>query len=400
MTRIGELISDLCPGGVEFRPLRDLISKNTGGGTPSRAVALYWDGGIPWASVGDLSIPRNFISSTRASISADGLANSPSNVIPRGEVIVAMKISPGKMKIAATDIAINQDLRGLRLLPSVDSRFLTYFFQTISVIGDGTIVRGITTDTLERIRVPVPPLEVQGEIVRILDTFTELEAQLEAELEARRRQHAYYWNRLLTPDGGWRRTKLGDIADIFDGPHATARKTAEGPWYLSISSLVNGRFDLSPSARIDPEQFDRWTRRVAARVGDTMFTYETRLGQAAYWDRNEPAALGRRMGVLRPKASEVFPRFLTLLYLGPEFQGLIRSKTIRGATVERFPIARMGQWPVSLPPLQEQRRIVEILDKFDALVNDLAIGLPAELAARRKQYEYYRDRLLTFEEAA
>jgi type I restriction enzyme S subunit len=131
-----------------------------------------------------------------------------------------------------------------------------------------------------------------------------------------------------------------------------------------------------------------------------MFSYETRLGQAAYWDRDEPAALGRRMGLLRPKVSEVYPRFLTLLYLGPEFQATIRSKKVRGATVERIPIAHIANWPVSIPPLDEQRRIVAILDKFDALVNDLSSGLPAELAARRKQYEHYRDRLLAFEAAA
>lgn len=200
----------------------------------------------------------------------------------------------------------------------------------------------------------------------------------------------------MTPRGNWRDTTLGEIADIFDGPHATPEKTAAGPWYLSISSLKDGRFDLSESVRLGEDEFAAWTRRVAPRVGDTLFSYETRIGQAAYWDRDEPAALGRRMGVLRPRESVVDPRFLTLAYLGPQFQALVQTKIVRGATVDRFPIANMSTWAISIPPLAEQQRIVEILDKFDALVNDLSVGLPAELAARRKQYEYYRDHLLTF----
>lgn len=290
--------------------------------------------------------------------------------------------------------------------PLVDQKFVYYYLLTkvdeLQKVARGTSVKlpqlGVRdTDTL---RIPVPPVEVQREIVEILDHFTELEGELEAELEARRNQYAFYWNALLTPGDGWRMTTLGEIAEIFDGPHATPKKTDSGPWYLSISSLMNGRFDLAESAHIGADQYDAWTRRVAPRPGDTMFSYETRLGQAAYWDRDEPAALGRRMGLLRPRESEVDPRFLTLVYLGPEFQSLIQANTVRGATVDRIPIANISSWCISIPSISEQRRIVDILDNFDALVNGRTAGLPAELHARRKQHEYYRDRLLTFEEAA
>lgn len=198
MTHVSQLISSHCPNGVPFKALGDCISRNIGGGTPSRSVDSYWNGGIPWASVGDLSVQGNFILGTRQSITEDGLKNSPSNVVARGDVVVAVKISPGKMKIAGIDVAINQDLRGLSLREFIDARFLTYFFQTVQVIGNGTIVKGITSDVLERIRIPVPPLEIQREIVRVLDDFTALEAALEAELEARRKQYEFYRNSLLT----------------------------------------------------------------------------------------------------------------------------------------------------------------------------------------------------------
>lgn len=315
-----------------------------------------------------------------------------------------------KVWLADGDGGCSGDVLAIRVKqefkPFLDTEFLYYllssdgfFAYNMQHAKGAKMPRGNKTAILNY-RIPVPLLEVQREIVKILDQFAQLESELEAELEARRRQHAFYWEYLLSPRKDWRTTTISEVALVFDGPHATPKKTHSGPWYLSISSLKNGRFDLSESAHLGDDEFPKWTRRVVPRPGDTMFSYETRLGQAAFWDTDEPAALGRRMGLLRPKEAVIDPRFLTLVYLGPQFQELIKTKTVSGSTVDRIPIADMASWPLVIPPLDEQKRIVEALDKFDALVNDLSDGLPAELSARRKQYEYYRDRLLTFQEAA
>jgi len=198
MNRLADLVSDLSPDGVEFKTLGDCVKRNLGGGTPSSSVSAYWGGEIPWASVGDLSIPGNFIRTTRSYITPEGLSNSSSNLVAPGDVIVAVKISPGKTKIAAAEIAINQDLRGLTLHDFIDNQFFAYYIQTVNIVGNGTIVKGITVETLERLRIPVPPLAVQLQIVKVLNNFTELEADLEAELEARRHQYSYYRDSLLT----------------------------------------------------------------------------------------------------------------------------------------------------------------------------------------------------------
>jgi len=186
---------------VEWKTLGECIEKNMGGGTPSKAVANYWNGDIPWASVGDLSIQGNLISSTRNFITGEGLKNSSSNLVPKGSVIVAVKISPGKMKIADIDIAINQDLRGLSLKNFLNNKFLTYYFQTISIAGNGTIVQGITVDTLNRVKVPVPPINEQNKIASVLDKFDKLihdiTEGLPAEIQARRKQYEYYRGKLL-----------------------------------------------------------------------------------------------------------------------------------------------------------------------------------------------------------
>jgi type I restriction enzyme S subunit len=187
---------------IRWTTLGEIVEKNTGGGTPSKAVSSYWNGDIPWASVGDLSLDGALITNTRNHITLEGLNHSSSNIVAKGDVIVAVKIAPGKMKIAGIDIAINQDLRGLRLRDSINSKFLYYFFQTINVVGNGTIVKGIRVDTLNKIKVPVPPMTEQERIVSILDKFDalvhDISDGLPAEITARRKQYEYYRGKLLT----------------------------------------------------------------------------------------------------------------------------------------------------------------------------------------------------------
>ncbi|MFH7326117.1 restriction endonuclease subunit S [Desulfurivibrio sp. C05AmB] len=163
--------------------------------------------------------------------------------------------------------------------------------------------------------------------------------------------------------GEW--TTIGEIAEIFDGPHATPKKIEEGPYFLSISSLENGKLDLSKSARVSEDQFVRWTKRVTPRVGDVLFSYETRLGEAALMPAGIRACLGRRMGLLRPNIDRVDPRYLLFAYLGPDFQREIRTRTNSGATVDRLALKELPEFPIRIPPLSEQKAIAHILGTLD-----------------------------------
>lgn len=406
MSRIYKLIAALAPRGVEFRTLGEVGEFIRGNGLQKADLTSE---GAPAIHYGQIHTHYGAWTETTRSFTDPGLAGRLRRAQP-GDLIIATTSEDDDAVAKATawighgEVAVSGDAYIYR--HKLEPRYAAYFFQSSPFRSQkmrhitGTKVRRISGEALATIRIPVPPLEVQVAIVSILDQFAELQAELEAELEARRRQHAHYWAALLTPDAQWRQTTLGALAEVFDGPHATPKKTDAGPWYLSISSLENGRFDLSKSAHLSDDEFPQWTSRVAPRVGDTMFSYETRLGQAAHWDSDQPAALGRRMGLLRPKLGQVNPRFLTLMFLGPQVQALIERNTVRGSTVDRIPIAKMAAWELAVPPLSEQERMVETLDKFDALVNDPSLGIPAELSARRQQYEYYRDKLLTFPEAA
>ena len=181
----------------------------------------------------------------------------------------------------------------------------------------------------------------------------------------------------------WGVTTVGEVAEIFDGPHATPTKTEVGPWFLSISSLKQGRLDLSESPHLSDEDFRKWTRRVTPREGDVLFSYETRLGEAALMPAGIQACLGRRMGLLRPRANRADSRFLLYAYLGPEFQQVIRERSIHGATVDRIPLVNISDWPIRLPELWVQKAIAELLGALDdkIAVNDRIIATSHSLAA-------------------
>jgi type I restriction enzyme, S subunit len=162
-----------------------------------------------------------------------------------------------------------------------------------------------------------------------------------------------------------KRTTIGDLGELFDGPHATPTRRSEGPYFLNIASLKSGRLDLVESDHVSEEDFKRWTRRVVPHSGDLLFSYETRLGEAALMPEGIQACLGRRMALLRPDRAVVEPRFLLYLYLSPAFQETIARHTIHGATVPRIGLATMPNWNVDLPPLSEQRAIAEVLGALD-----------------------------------
>ena len=125
--------------------------------------------------------------------------------------------------------------------------------------------------------------------------------------------------------GMWQRIALGDIVEIFDGPHATPKKTERGPIFLGISNLVSGRLDLAKTEHLSEEDYTCWTRRVTPRSGDVVFSYETRLGEAALIPAGLRCCLGRRMGLLRPKGDKVDSYFLLYAFLG---DAIPRNSTI------------------------------------------------------------------------
>ena len=279
--------------------------------------------------------------------------------------------------------------------------FSTYLGSALST----TTINNLNAGVMRGYRIPVPPLEVQREIVRVLDQFTQLEAELEVELEARRRQYEHYRDEALSFGDAVRSVPLGDVIhNLRTGlnPRQNFKLNSPGAanQYITVRELAG--FKIIPTDKtdlVDDEGLARIQARSRLQVGDVLFSGTGTIGRTALVEE-EPTNWNIKEGVyaLTPKRDQISSRFLI---------HLLRSSVIRqrilgaadGSTVASVSMASLKRVLLPVPSLDEQDRVTTLLDKFEALTNDLSIGLPAELAARRKQYEYYRDKLLTFEEA-
>ncbi len=184
-------------------------------------------------------------------------------------------------------------------------------------------------------------------------------------------------------------TTIGEVAEIYDGPHATPEKIENGPYYLSISSLESGRLDLSKSAFLSESDFQTWTKRVAPQKGDILFSYETRLGEAALMPEGLRACLGRRMGLLRPKINKVTSEYLLYAYIAPQFQQTIVSNTIKGATVERIALNKLSSFNIRIPDFDEQKNVAGLLTSIDSKI-EINNRINIELEAMAKTlYDYW-----------
>ncbi|WP_058037404.1 restriction endonuclease subunit S [Rhodococcus sp. KB6] len=239
-------------------------------------------------------------------------------------------------------------------------------------------------------RIPVPPLEVQQEIVRVLDQFTQLEAELEAELEARRAQYDHYFRRLLSfAPGEAEEYVLGDIGRVAMCKRIFKNETSDTG---EVPFFKIGTFGGEPDAFISRGLFDSYRAKYSfPRPGDVLISAAGTIGRAVTYNGESAYFQDSNIVWLDHDESIVSNAYLKHWYR-------VVPWATDGGTIKRLYNANLLRATILVPPRPVQARIVETLDKFDALVNNISVGLPAELAARRKQFEYYRDRLLTFEE--
>lgn len=390
MSRIDDLIAEYCPNGVERKPLGAIAKLYRGNGLQKKD---FTDKGIGCIHYGQIYTRYDTFTSQTISFVDKKLADKLLKVHPNDLIVTATSenledVCKAVAWLGGSDIVTGG--HSIVVRHHQNAKYLSYCFQTLDFFQrkrayvHGTKVMEIKKDDLAKIVVPVPPLPVQEEIVRILDSFSSLEAELEAELEARRKQYAYYRDELLTFD---RERVLvitvGELCDINRGRVMSKgyleKHRGAYPVYSS-QTANNGRFGFINSYDYDGE-YITWT------------TDGANAGSVFYHD--EKFSITNVCGLLRIKDSRVRAKYL---------------KYVLDVTAKQYVNTGMGnpklmsnvmkQIKVGIPSLAEQDRIISILDRFDKLTNDLSSGLPAEIEARRKQYEYYRDRLLSFDELA
>ncbi len=402
MSNLEELIERLCPDGVEYKTLGDVATISRGGNFQKKD---FTEQGKPCIHYGQIYTRYGlFTDKTLTFINDECFAKQkyaePNDIIMAVTSENIEDICKCVAWLGTEKVAVSG--HSAIIHHSLDPKYLAYFFHSQHFfnqkrrLAHGTKVMEVTPDTLKSIQLPVPPLEVQREIVRILDNFTFLTTELAAELAARQKQYEYYRDLLLTfksnestilnertneleLSGAIRWMKLGDIADIGTGNGNTNEglDTGKYPFFVRSQDIkYKNEYDFDETAII--------TSGDGVGVGKIFHFVSGKyaLHQRAY-----------RVHII---SDNVLPKYFFYYFKNSFLTYISKASFHSSVTSIRRPM--MINFPVPVPPLEVQQRIVGILDRFDVLCNDISSGLPAEIEARQKQYEYYRDKLLTFKE--
>lgn len=389
MSRIDELIAEHCPDGVDFKVLGEVVSPQRG----RRLVRSQLEESGRFAVYQNSMKPLGYY--------------HESNTQP-GVTFVIVAGAAGEIGFSADAFWAADDVYFFPEADAVINKYLYHFLLTkqheISSQVRRASVPRLSIAAIEKLKIPVPHLEVQREIVKVLDTFTKLEAELEAELTARKKQYNYYRDQLLSfEDGNVEWKTLGDVTKKW---YSGGTPTAGNPEYYDggdIPWLRTQEVRFSDIERTEVKITQKALEKSAAKWIPANCVIIAISGATAGRSaiNKIPLTTNQHCGCLEIDSTKALYRYVfhwvsfnyeNIKALGQGARGDLNSSIIKGFSL---PIPYADDPEKSLA---EQARIVAILDKFEALVNDLSYGLPAEIKARRQRHEHYRYRLLSFPE--
>jgi type I restriction enzyme S subunit len=419
MSKLERLIAELCPNGVKFVPLGDVINYEQ----PTKYIVKSTDYNDEF-NTPVLTAGQSLILGYTNETEGIYYASKDNPVIIFDDFTTSYHWVDYNFKVKSSAMKM--------LTPKetciTDFRYLYYAICCILYKPDFSKHERQWIGIYSRFQIPLPPLSIQQEIVRILDKFTELTAELASELKARKKQYEYYRNFLLTfsdtsdiimPDSPTARQPDSPTARQPDSP--TARQPDSPVHWLTLGEIAT---DMYRGAGIKRDEvtkvgapcvrygeiyttYNIWFNICVSRTqagsktfehGDVLFAITgenvEEIAKSCVYMGNEKCFAGGDIVVMKHNQN---PKYLgyalsTINAQKQKSKGRVKSKVVHSS------IPALKEIIIPIPPLEEQARIVSILDRFDALTTDISSGLPAEIAARQKQYEYYRDKLLTFKE--
>lgn len=392
MGKIDELIKQYCPDGVEFRKIKDVYKRIKG--TPITATKMK-EIANPTGSVRIFAGGKTVIDANEEDIPNANITRVPAVLVQsRGVIDVVYYERPFTFK---------NEMWAYTTENKTSVKYLYYVMKSnVQTFRDAASGMGalpqISLGTTEDFEIPLPPLPVQEEIVRILDNFTNLAAELQAELQARQQQYQYYRDTLLSFEGRddvqWK--KLGEVASIKTGRRFVRTDIRESgvpcfhygdiyTYYGLTATKTKGYLDAELASKL---RFAQPNDVVVVCAGEN----DMDIGVGVAWLGDEPAVIHDACCILHHEQN---PRYISH-FLRTHNYHLQMKRYVKNGKISSLPASGLAEALIPIPSLEEQERIANTLDRFDALTNDLTQGLPAEIEARQQQYEYYRDRLLTF----
>jgi type I restriction enzyme S subunit len=395
MNKIDELIAQYCPNGVEYKKLGEVLDYEQ----PNKYIVkstIYSDNHKTPVLTAGQSFILGYTNET------DGIykASKENPVIIFDDFTTSFHWVDFEFKVKSSAMKMLRPKKDVKVI----FKFVYYAMRCILYSPQDHARQWISQ--YSTFQIPIPPLPVQQEIVNILDKFTELEAKLEAELEARRKQYEYYRNQLLTPvevDGKWLMNGVevewktwGEIGTFVRGnglPKSDFTENGIGCIHYGQIYTYYGTFTENTISFVSEETAKKLQK---VQKNDLIITNTSEnmedVCKTVVWLGENEIVTGGHATIFKHKEN---PKYLAYYTQTPIFFAE-KKKLARGTKVIDVSAKDLAKIKIPIPPLAEQERIVEILDKFDRLVNDISEGLPAEIEARRKQYEYYRGKLLNF----
>jgi len=407
MSKLDELIKELCPNGVEYKKLGEVCNFQNGFAFKS---TLFKENGEAILRITNISNGIINEEDLKYFLLGDYKENLGNYIVSKNDIVIAMSgATTGKIGINNTSKKFYLNQRVGKFIPNIvklNNRFLYHFLlskglEILKISSVSGAQPNLSTENIKNLVIPVPPLEVQEEIAKILDNYTksveELKEKLNEELIARKNQYSWYRDYLLKFENKVKIVKLKDIAtEMYRGNGIKREEIRE----IGIPCIRYG--EIYTDYGISFEKTKSYTdenliiNKKYIDYGDILFaiTGESveEIGKSTAYIGKEKCLVGGDILVMKHKQDPVYLSYVlsTENAQKQKSKGKIKSKVVHTNATD------IGEIEIPLPPLEVQKRIVEVLDNFEKICNDLNIGLPAEIEARQKQYEFYRNFLLTF----
>ncbi len=431
MHKIERLLHTLAPKGVEFKTLEEVFEIRNGY-TPSKNNPEFWKNGtIPWFRMEDIRENGRILKDSIQHITPKALKGK--KLFPKNSIIISTTATIGEHALLIVDSLANQQFTFLSKKANCNLALdMKFFFYQCFLLGEwckkNTNVSGFASvdmTAFKKYKFPIPPLEIQQEIVKILDAFTELNTELNTELKARKKQYEYYQNMLLdfndinqnhkdakmsvktypkrlqtllhtlAPKGVEFKT-LEEVFEIRNGYTPSKNnpefwKNGTIPWFRMEDIRENGRILKDSIQHITPKALKG--KKLFPKNSIIISTTAT-IGEHALLIVDSLA--NQQFTFLSKKANCNLALDMKFFFYQCFLLGEWCKKNTNVSGFASVDMTAFKKYKFPIPPLEIQQEIVKILDQFSILTTDLLAGIPAEIKARKKQYEYYREKLLTF----
>ena len=406
-----KIIEELLKGEkVEWKPLGEVFETRNGY-TPLKANKEFWEKGtIPWFRMEDIRMNGGVLKDAIQHITPKAIKGK--GLFEAGTIIMATTATIGEHALLIADSLANQQFTNFKVRKSLENKLLPkfvyyYFFIIDEWCKQNVNVSSFPSVDMERLKkqsFPLPPLSVQQRIVEILDKFTELETELETELDCRKRQYEYYRNKLLSYEEMTKKghkvmmKTLGEVGTFTRGNGLQKKDFTESGVPAIHYGQVYTYYGVSATQTKSYVSVETAKHLRKVNNGDVVITNTSEnvgdVCKSMLYLGSQQAVTGGHATIFTP-SKQLSAKFF-IYYTQTEAFAKQKRKFAKGTKVIDVSATDLAKIKIPLPPLSEQQRIVDILDKFDTLTTSISEGLPKEIELRRKQYEYYRNELLSF----